>query len=259
MPFAVHHGLKFHVQELGSKAEGPRADDSPVIMVHGLLVGSMASWYFTVAPALAVRHRVLLYDLRGHGMSERARSGYDVMTMAGDLASIADSFASGPITLVGHSYGAVVALRFALKHPERVKKLVLVEAPMPPSRLDELDGFLGKPAEQMAESLPGALREALARKGRQATRFVDGLRFLATESTLFADLRSAEDVPDDALAALRCPVLCVYGTESSCRPVGDRLARVIPGARLVVLQGGHFLPVEAPRALGECITEFLDG
>ena len=251
MPLETHRGLSFHVQDLGS---GP-----PVVMLHGLLVGSMASWYFTAAPALAATHRVRLFDLRGHGKSERAKAGYDVPTMAGDLESIAARFTDEPVDLVGHSYGAVVALHFAIHHPGRVKRLVLVEAPLPASRLQELDAFLGMPPESMAGALPGVLQEALARKGRQAARFVDALRFLATESSLFADLRRAEDIPDDALARVRCPVLCLYGSESSCLPVGRRVAAAIPNARLVVMPGGHFLPIEAPRALGAHLQEFLDG
>jgi pimeloyl-ACP methyl ester carboxylesterase len=251
MPLEVHDGLAFHVQELGA---GP-----PVVMLHGLLVGSMASWYFTAAPVVAESHRVRLYDLRGHGKSARAKTGYDIPTMAADLASLAASFSPGPFALVGHSYGASIALHFALKSPSRVSKLVLVDAPLPASRLDELEAFLGRSPDAMVESLPTALQDALARKGRQATRFVEGLRFLTSESSLFADLRRAEDIPDDVLATLRCPVLCIYGTQSSCRPVGERVARVVPGARLLLLEGGHFLPVEAPKALGVHIKEFLDG
>lgn len=251
MSFEVHNGLTFHVQSLGA---GP-----PVVMLHGLLVGSMASWYFTSAPAVAKGHRVRLYDLRGHGKSERAKTGYDLSTMAGDLGAIAASFSSEPVALVGHSYGAAIALHYALTNPSRVAKLVLVDAPLPASRLDELESFLGRTPEDMAESLPGALQDALARKGRQATRFIEGLRFLATETTLFADLRRAEDISDDVLAKLACPVALIYGTHSTCRPVGERLARVIPNARLVLIPGGHFLPTEAPVALGERITELLDG
>jgi pimeloyl-ACP methyl ester carboxylesterase len=244
MPLATHHGVTFHVQELGS---GPT-----VVMLHGLLVGSMATWYFTAAPHLAVRRRVVLFDLRGHGKSERVKTGYDVATMAGDLEAIA----GGPATLVGHSYGAVVALHYALKHPEKVHKLVLVEAPLPPSRLEELDAFLGKRPDEMAESLPSVLKDALGRKGRQATRFVESLRFLVSETSLMADLRKATDIPDDALRALKVPTLLLYGTESSCRPVGERLARGLPDARLTLLEGGHFLPIERP--LGPDILEFLD-
>ena len=72
MPVSTRNGVRLHWQELGS---GP-----PLVMLHGLLVGSLATWYFTAAPALAARGHVVLYDLRGHGLSERAPSGYDVAT-----------------------------------------------------------------------------------------------------------------------------------------------------------------------------------
>jgi pimeloyl-ACP methyl ester carboxylesterase len=253
MPLELHRGLTFHVQEIGDVAR------APAVMLHGLLLGSMATFYFTIAPALAETRRVLMYDLRGHGKSERAKSGYDIPNMAGDLAAMTERFGDEPVTLVGHSYGAAIALHYALKNPTRVRELVLIDAPLPASRLDELGTFMQRTPEEMVEALPGPLKDALARKGRQATRFVDGLRFLATESSLMSDLQRAEDIPDEALRALGCPVLCVYGKNSSCLPVGQRLARVIPNARLVVLDGGHFLPVDAPRALADTIKGFIDG
>jgi pimeloyl-ACP methyl ester carboxylesterase len=252
MPIANRNGVAFHLLELGEN--GP-----PVVMLHGLLVGSLATWYFTTAPALARSHRVLLYDLRGHGKTERTRTGYDLATMQADLGALIDGFTTEPVTLVGHSYGAVVALRYALANPERVAKLALVEAPLPPSNLAELDSFLGRSPEAMAESLPDALRDALGRRGRQAAKLVDSLRFLATESSLFADLAKALDIDDATLATLRCPLLTVYGTHSSCLPVGRRLARVLPRARSVELDGGHFLPIEAPGPLTAAIVEFVDG
>lgn len=251
MQHATRDGVTLHVQELGS---GP-----PVVMLHGLLVGNMTTWYFSAASELSKKHRVILFDLRGHGMSARATRGYDVATMAGDLESIVDRVAREPVALVGHSYGAAVALTFALRHPERVRKLALVEAPLPPSRLEELDRFLGQSPDTMLDALPEVLRAAVVGGGRRGRRFVDAMRFLATESSLFADLRRAEDIPDDALAALRCPLLAVYGTESSCRPVGVRLRRVVPGAQHVELEGGHFLPLEAPAALTATLGGFLDG
>src|SRR5262249_1639725 len=119
------------------------------------------------------------------------------------------------------------------------------------------EAFLRAKPDDLLESLPRALRTAVGQGGRRALRFVDTMRFLAQESTLLHDLRTADDIPDDALAELRCPLLAVYGTESSCRSVGARLARLVPGARLVELAGGHFLPLEAPRALSDVLTEFL--
>ena len=251
MQYRTNDGVTLHVQELGS---GP-----PVVMLHGLLVGNMTTWYFSAAPALAKRHRVIAYDLRGHGMSERAARGYDLATMARDLEAIVDEVAEEPVDLVGHSYGAAVALTFALRRPERVKKLCLVEAPLPASHLEELESFLGRSPDEMLGALPGILRDAFAGGGRRGRRFVEALRFLAQESSVFQDLRQAEDIPDARLAALALPLLAVYGKQSSCRPVGARLARVVPGARLVELEGGHFLPLEAPGPLTDAIGSFLDG
>ena len=252
MQVAGFEGVALHAQTLG---EGPA-----VVMLHGLLVGNMTTWYFGAAPELAKKHRVVLYDLRGHGLSARAPRGYDVATMTRDLEAVIEQVAPGaPVDLVGHSYGAVVALSFALRRPELVKRLAVVEAPLPPSRLEELDGFLGRSPDAMVEALPDVLREALVGGGRRGRRFVEAMRFLAQESTLFDDLRHAEDIPDDLLAKLACPLLAVYGTGSSCRPVGARLSRVVPGARLAEIEGGHFLPLEKPAKLTELLARFLDG
>lgn len=242
----VANGVALHTQRLG-------AAGSPVVMLHGLLVGSLATWYFTAAPALARRHSVLLYDLRGHGRSERATTGYDVATLAADLGALCDGFSTEPLTLVGHSYGALVALRYALDRPGRVARLVLVEAPLPPSRIEELGAFLALPPDGMVAALPAPLRALLERGGRRPRRLLEGLAFLAGETTLGRDLAAELDIPDDALGALRLECRLIYGSMSSCRPVGDRLLRVIPGATLRVLEGGHYLPVEAPAALTEAL------
>jgi pimeloyl-ACP methyl ester carboxylesterase len=244
-------GVTLHVQELGS---GP-----PVVMLHGLLVGNMTSWYFSCAPALAKKHRVILFDFRGHGMSERAPRGYDLATMARDLESIVDNVAREPVDLIGHSYGATVALTFALRRPERVKKLCVVESPLPPSGEGELESLLASGPDAMLGALPSVLRDTAMAGGRRGKRFVESLRFLAYESSLMDDLRHAEDIPDAALASLACPLLAVYGTASSCRSVGARLSRVVPGARLVELPGGHFLPLEAPGPLTDTVVGFVDG
>jgi pimeloyl-ACP methyl ester carboxylesterase len=250
MRLRTDDGIALHVQELG---EGP-----PVVLLHGLLVGNMTTWYWTAAPELAKSHRVILFDLRGHGLSERARTGYDVARMSRDLESVI-GLESGPVALVGHSFGALVALSFALRRPESVSKVVVVEAPLPPSKIAELQSFLTAAPDAMLEALPRALRTMVGNGGRRTERFADTLAFLVKESSLLDDLRAAEDIPDDALASLRAPLLAVYGSRSSCRPVGERLARVVPGARLVELDGGHFLPIEAPRAVADVLAEFLHG
>jgi pimeloyl-ACP methyl ester carboxylesterase len=251
MPIIRQRGLAFHVQTVGA---GP-----PVVLLHGLLVGSLTSWYFTAAPRLARAHRVFMYDLRGHGKSERPRTGYDLGTMAADLDALLDDFTAEPATLVGHSWGALVALRLALKRPERVARLALVEAPLPAAQVGELGEFIRRPPAEMATALPDALRGALARGGRAATHFLEQLTGLATQTSVLADLAAEGDIPDDALARVSCPTLLVYGDRSSCRPTGARLERVLPDARLVTLPGGHFLPVENGAAVTEALAGFVDG
>ena len=243
MPVLAANGLALHVQDLGDGG-------SPVVMVHGLLIGSLASWYFTAAPTLAQRHRVRVYDLRGHGLSEHATSGYDVRTMASDLAAVAGS---EPIDVVGHSWGALIALRFALDHPERVRRLVLVEAPVPPSSVAEMAAFLD--GGDLAAALPAQMRAT----GRRGERLVRALSRLVLETSLVADLRAEQDPDPAELARLRCPTLVVYGDRSSCAPGGTRLAKAIPGARHEVLAGGHYLHLDARDALTGLIAEHLDG
>ncbi|CAM2738167.1 alpha/beta fold hydrolase [Skermania piniformis] len=246
MPLVAANGVQLHVQDLGTA--GP-----PVVMLHGLLIGSAASWYFTSAPVLARTRRVRVYDLRGHGMSELARSDYSVSAMAADLAAIAGD---EPVDLVGHSWGALVALRFALNHPARLRRLVLVEAPMPPSSIPETIAFAANtdPARLVA-ALPVQLRVP----GRRRERLVRSLERLVSQTSLVAELLAEREPDSDELTHLAPSTLLVYGDRSPCRDGGRRLAEAIPDARYTELPGGHYLHLDARDALTELIVGHLDG
>lgn len=248
--FVDANAVRHHVQRMGS---GP-----PLVMAHGLIVGSLASWYFTAAGALARSRTVWLYDLRGHGLSERAPVGYDLATLSADLAALTEEIAE-PLALAGHSYGALVCLRYALDHPGRVTRLVLVEPPLPPSQFGQFPEFLRRTPEEMLAALPPAMSDFVEQGGRRARRFIESLRFLLMESSLRADVEAEADIDDAELAKLACPALVVYGTRSACRPCGDRLQRVLPRVELEVLDGGHFLHLDAPTELSARMESFLDG
>lgn len=250
MSFLNGPGGRLHVQTLGAGA--------PVVMLHGLLLGSLASWYFTAAPALSRRHQVTLFDLRGHGRSDPATEGYDTDTLVDDLEAVTAGL-GGALTLVGHSYGGVVALKFALRHPRRVARLALVEVPLPPGAAGDVEQFLARDTDELLGILPNAVKRSLDGGGRTAVRFLRRLQFLATETTLLDDLAAETDIADARLASLTCPALLLYGDRSPCRPVGDRLAAVLPNAELAVLEGGHELHLDAAGEVTRRLVGFCGG
>ncbi|HSM79028.1 MAG TPA: alpha/beta fold hydrolase, partial [Bryobacteraceae bacterium] len=118
MPKIQANGALFHYIALG---EGP-----DVVMLHGFL-GNLAVWHLSMVPQLRREFRVTTYDLRGHGYSEVTPTGYSAGEMAQDLLCLLDQLGIQKAVLVGHSFGADIALYFALKHPERVSKLIAME------------------------------------------------------------------------------------------------------------------------------------
>jgi len=257
MPVVAVAGRDVHVQELGRGGGAVGA----VVMVHGLVIGSLASWYFTAAPRLARTHRVRMYDLRGHGKSAFAATGYDTATLASDLAAVTADLTE-PFDVVGHSWGGLVALAFARAHPARVRRLAIVEAPLPPSRALELASFVAADdalPQRLLDALPATLRDAVAGGSRQAQRLMAAVDALVNHSSLLADVRAEPDLADEALAAVRAPTLLAYGTTSACAPAGPRLLRALPDARLVTLPGGHYLHLDAKDALAEAIAEHCRG
>ncbi|EFC80546.1 alpha/beta fold hydrolase [Parafrankia sp. EUN1f] len=127
----VAAGVELHVEDL--RPATLHADGPPVVLVHGI-AGTTADWA-RVAPDLATTRRVIAYDQRGHGASDRAdgRSSYTFDLLLADLVALLDALGLTAVDLVGHSMGGVVALRCALEHSDRVRSLVLVDTAAAPA------------------------------------------------------------------------------------------------------------------------------
>ncbi len=102
-------------------------DELPIVLLHGL--GATADTWRLVAERLCVRHRVVAFDLRGHGLSEHCESGYDMVTMAEDIVQGMAALGMGQVVLVGHGLGARIALVLTARHPALISHLVLVDCP----------------------------------------------------------------------------------------------------------------------------------
>lgn len=235
MPFTTVRGTRFHTMELGSAAR------DPVVMLHGLFTGSLASWYLTSAPAISARRPVRLLDWRGHGLSERSRTGYGAAAMAADLDALTADLP--PFTIVGHSYGCVAGLRFLQARRTRVRSMVLVEPPLP-------DG---------AGHAPGttARPEAAALLGPAATS--RRVRALVEDTDLMAELAAEPPVTDADLRDLAAvPCLVISGARSPYASAAARIRRACPAVRAHVLDGGHDLHVTHAADVTALLTGFLD-
>src|SRR3954447_14606350 len=118
--------LRMHVQRLGPGDGRPAT--ATVVLVHGLLTDSLATYYFTVAPPFAAAGLdVVMYDLRGHGRSDRPAGGYTLDDGIVDLEARRDRLAMrGPGPLVGNSYGGTIAFVYAARRPERAASVCLI-------------------------------------------------------------------------------------------------------------------------------------
>src|SRR5204863_9561465 len=97
MADVVAGGVRHHVQRLGARGPG-----RTVVFVHGLVMDNLSSFYFTLANPAAETADVILYDLRGHGMSERPAAGYTVAQLVADLAGLLAALdVTRPVQLVG--------------------------------------------------------------------------------------------------------------------------------------------------------------
>ena len=127
--------IRLHYLEwdpVGSESEQQQVvaqsnDEIPVIMLHGL--GATADTWRLVARDLYQKHPVVAFDLRGHGESEKPSTGYDLTTVAEDVIQGMAALGLGQVALVGHGWGARVALVLAARHPALISHLMLVDCP----------------------------------------------------------------------------------------------------------------------------------
>lgn len=226
------NGVTLHVQRLGD----PPAQ---VVFVHGLVMDNLSSWYFTVANPVAQHRGVRLYDLRGHGRSAKPTAGYSLDDLVAELLGLLDAEGLEKVHLVGNSFGGLLAVAFALLHPERVSGLVLVDALLPRIGWGErMVSTLASTGEDRDGMIQRVFASWLGRhSARKRTRLAKHAGFLVGETTLLDDLRESRDWPDADFAALNMPILAIYGQESDVLGDGQLLAEVATDVTFEVFEG----------------------
>lgn len=247
--------LRLHVQRLGS-------DGKCVVFIHGLVMDNLSSWYFTVANKVAKGNRVWLYDLRGHGKSERPKQGYTTDAMVGDLAELLEAEGiDEPVWLVGNSFGGTVALMFALAFPDKTAGLTLVDA-----HLND-DGFaadmtatLGLQGDERDQMIAESFKHWLGRHSeRKRTRLADNAKSLVYETSLVDDLKGSPPIDPCELERIDQPVLALYGETSDILDKGKQLADRLPNCELRVFPGcSHSILWEETALLRDTVSDWLE-
>ncbi|WP_086772851.1 alpha/beta fold hydrolase [Streptomyces bobili] len=251
--------VRLHVQRIGPRDGRPAT--ATLVLVHGLLTDSLASYYFTVAPAFAAAGLdVVMYDLRGHGRSERPADGYTLDDGVDDLEALLDRLAvTGPVHLVGNSYGGTVAFGYAARHPERAASVTLIESePATPAWAVKLGGILDRVVTQLAHNETDAIAWITAHRGHNTARLARGAARLARDTTLGRDIPASRVLTEEQITAVRCPVLGVYGGDSDLAELAPWLEALLPDCRTVVLAGHeHSVLVEAAPAVGDQVLALV--
>ena len=269
MPFAsAADGTQLHFTDWGEP------DARPVLLVHGF-GGSQAMWNSQIPGLADAGLRCLTFDRRGHGRSDVPGRGYDLDTLAGDIAAVARELSLVDVVLVGHSLGAAEAVRYLAAHADgRVAGLVLSAPSAPmlrrgPGNPDGIDPDVFRLARQaMREDAGAAIQSMSTEDFLGPGHAVSVLQSDATRRQLMDlplpvllatfDTNAAADLRAD-LGLIDVPTLVIQGDADKNNPLeltGRRAAELIPGAALVVLHGaGHGLyRSEAARYTAEIVN-----
>jgi len=259
--------LMLHTTELGESG-------SRVVFCHGLF--GQGRNFTAAGKALAADHRVLLVDMPDHGRSPWTER-FDYLAGADQVAELLS--ADDPVALVGHSMGGKIAMLAALRHRERVERLVVVDvAPVPYPHASTFARYIAamraidletlERRSQADEALQDAVRDPVVRGFllQNLRREGDRWRWQLNLELLGRDLDAITGWPEEALegtAAYDGPVLWVGGAESDYVHHPEYAAamdRWFPRNRKVTVKGaGHWVHSEQPEVFVEVLRRFVDG
>jgi pimeloyl-ACP methyl ester carboxylesterase len=250
---------------------------APILFVHGF--GTCSFLWREVGPAFALANRTAFaIDLFGYGESDRPFDAqYGIAAQSDYLDRALTALRLSKATLVGIDLGGAVAMHLAFNRPERVERLVLINAiafdDVPGDDVKSMQRNTGRFALKISRGVLGAaplIRELLERSVADKANMPEGLiaRYLApyvgqdglNHLLTLARAVDGDDMAEVDLGQLDKPSLIIWGDQDPfvSPKLGDRLADTIPGSRLVRLPGtGRLVPEEAPETLANMILEFV--
>jgi pimeloyl-ACP methyl ester carboxylesterase len=249
MPTLDRDGVKIHYEVHG---DGP-----PLILTHGYSSTS-AMWREQIAP-LSKHHRLILWDMRGHGQSdypEDPKAYSEALTVA-DIAALLDVAGAERAIVGGLSLGGYMSLAFYRAHPERVRALLIIDTG-PGFKKDDARDAWNRRAFDTAERLErdglNVLKAGSRERSTVQHRDARGLALAARGMLTQRDARVIE-----LLGEIKVPSLIVVGADDTpFLAASDYMAAKIPGARKVVIpNAGHAVNIDQPQAFIDAVEPFL--
>jgi 3-oxoadipate enol-lactonase len=258
MAFTRVNEIVLHCQELG------RADGPALVFINSL--GSDYRIWQDVVPTFADRQRIILYDKRGHGLSDAPPAPYTIDDHTDDLLALLDHLTIDRAAVVGLSVGGMIGQRIAVRAPERVQALVLcctaAKIGAPELWAERITSVEDGGIEPIADNVLQRWFTPLFRETRPDE--VTGWRNMLARTPdhgyvgTCAAIRHADLRPDAGRIA--APTLCVAGDQDGSTPadVVKGTADLIQGARFALIDGaGHIPCVEKPAVLSRLISQHL--
>lgn len=267
--FIAVRGMQVHVRD-----EGPRDDPAPIVLLHG--TGASLHTWEGWTRELARKRRVIRFDLPGFGLTGPSPDGvYTIESYVDTVLAVADAFGVQRFVLVGNSLGGYVAWATAVLHPQRVDRMILIDAAGYPyqSQAVPLAFRIARTPllnVLMRDVLPrsvveSSLRDVYGDPSRVTPDLVDRYFDLATRAGNRAALVARFDQTTSGSLAERVreievPTLILWGGKDRLIPLefGARFARDIHGSRLVVFDAlGHVPHEEDPAHTVEAVLPFI--
>ena len=251
MPKIDRNGVKIHYEVYG---DGPA-----LILTHGYSSTS-AMWEGQIE-ALSKHHKLVLWDMRGHGKSDYPAdpNAYSEALTIGDIAALLDQISTRRAIVGGLSLGGYMSLAFYRTHPERVAALLIIDTG-PGFKKDEARTAWNKRAHETAERFERdglSVLKSLSRERSSVThRDARGLALAARGMLTQRDASVMEVLPEIAV-----PSLIVVGADDTpFLAASDYMAAKIPGAKKVVIpSAGHAVNIDQPQAFIDAVLPFLGG
>jgi pimeloyl-ACP methyl ester carboxylesterase len=203
-------------------------------------------------PYLSRHFRVATMDPRGNGRSDRPATGYDFATRYDDLLAVLNETVRPPFALVAFTCASMLAVRYAVDHPDRLSHLILVGAQYRQSLPQPFEEKVAAVIRNDFDGWRKRLFKNIFPEPHSLKGIEDGLAWVAETSpeVLVETLREIEkDNAYDLLGQVRTPTLIIHGTQDRIVPYSHarQFADAVPGARLVTfVDGGHQLPARDP-------------